>query len=183
MSVLRPIRARHVRAARTRLREDRQGPLRVPQPAARIASPAVVQGPRGGALRGRPGQGRRCTTSSLPTRARSIRRHSSDTRKAAGLDVAKFQPCLTGATHAARIREDLSEAERIGARGTPTFFIGLTVPGDPKVKVIRILRGAQSYAAFREAIDSVLGGELAASKETRPCTESIGRVGFFSRRS
>src|SRR5262245_15960800 len=76
--------------------------------------------------------------------------------RAAGLDVAKFQPCLTSATYASRIREDLSEAERVGARGTPTFFIGRAVPGDSKVKVVRILRGAQPYAAFREAIESVL---------------------------
>ena len=76
--------------------------------------------------------------------------------RTSGVDEGKFKACLTGATHASRIREDLSEAERIGARGTPTFFIGLTVPGDPKVKVIRILRGSQPYAAFREAIDSVL---------------------------
>ena len=76
--------------------------------------------------------------------------------RTAGVDAAKFEPCLTGATHASRVRADLSEAERLGARGTPTFYIGLTVPGDSKVKVVRVLRGAQSYAAFREAIDGVL---------------------------
>lgn len=75
---------------------------------------------------------------------------------AAGLDMAKFKPCLDSGAHAAHIRRDLAEAERIGARGTPTFFIGLTVPGDSTVKVMRVLRGAQPYAAFREAIDSVI---------------------------
>ena len=76
--------------------------------------------------------------------------------RTAAVDEARFKACLTGGTHASRIRDDLSEATRLGARGTPTFFIGLTVPGDPNVKVVRILRGAQPYAAFREAIDSVL---------------------------
>jgi protein-disulfide isomerase len=76
--------------------------------------------------------------------------------RTAGLDATTFQACFSGGAHAARIRADLSEATRIGARGTPTFFIGLTTPGDSKVKVVRILRGAQPYAAFREAIDSVL---------------------------
>ncbi|GAB3529518.1 Na+/H+ antiporter NhaA [Arthrobacter monumenti] len=41
-----------------------------------------------------------------------------------GLDLEKFLHDVTGQRHAARIRDDVSDAEASGARGTPTFFIG-----------------------------------------------------------
>lgn len=41
-----------------------------------------------------------------------------------GLDVEEFLRGLEGQRHAARVREDVADAEASGARGTPTFFIG-----------------------------------------------------------
>lgn len=80
--------------------------------------------------------------------------------KALGLDEAKFGACLDAGGRAARIREDIAEANAIGAQGTPNFFVALTEPGEGKVTAVRVIRGAHPYAAFKEAID----GLLAAAK-------------------
>jgi protein-disulfide isomerase len=41
-----------------------------------------------------------------------------------GLDVEEFLRDVDEQRHAARIREDVADAEASGARGTPTFFVG-----------------------------------------------------------
>ncbi len=41
-------------------------------------------------------------------------------------------------------------------RGTPTFFLGLTDPADPtEIRATKVLRGAQPYALFKQAIDEL----------------------------
>jgi hypothetical protein len=42
--------------------------------------------------------------------------------------------------------------------GTPSFFLGMTAPNDPKVRALRSFRGFQPYAAFKEAVDGLLSG-------------------------
>ena len=76
--------------------------------------------------------------------------------QALGLNVPKFQQCLDSGKHAARIRKDLADGQQAGVTGTPGFFIGVTKPNDPTVKVLRVLKGAQPYASFKDAIDSLL---------------------------
>jgi len=76
--------------------------------------------------------------------------------QALGLDGPKFQQCLESGKYAARIRKDLEDGQRAGITGTPGFLFGLTEPNDPKVKVLRVLKGAQPYASFKDAIDSLL---------------------------
>ena len=76
--------------------------------------------------------------------------------EAVGLDATAFRQCLDSGKHAARVRSDLSEGQRAGVMGTPTFFLGTMEPGDSTVKVIRVLKGAQPYAAFKAAIDGAL---------------------------
>ena len=79
--------------------------------------------------------------------------------QAIGLDVPKFQQCLDGGKYAAEIRKDLAEGEKAGVSGTPGFFLGMTNPNDSKVKALRVLKGAQPYASFKEAIDSLLSSQ------------------------
>lgn len=79
--------------------------------------------------------------------------------KALGLDLPKFQQCLDGGKHAAKIRSDLADGQKAGVQGTPTFFLGLTDPKDTTVKALRVIRGAQPYAAFKQAIDSLLSAQ------------------------
>lgn len=75
------------------------------------------------------------------------------------LDMPKFQQCLEGGKYVSKIRQDLSEGQKAGVQGTPTFFLGYTEPNDSKVKVVRVIRGAQPYAGFKQAIDSLLSGQ------------------------
>lgn len=79
--------------------------------------------------------------------------------QALGLDSAGFQKCLDGGKYAAKIREDLNEGMKAGVRGTPAFFLGLTDPANSKVKVQRMISGAQAYSAFQAALDELLSGQ------------------------
>lgn len=94
--------------------------------------------------------------------------------KAAGLaDTAKFQQCLDSGKYAADIRKDIADAQTVGVTGTPTFLVGLTQPNDPKIKVVRVLRGAQPYSAFKVALDSLLeeGAKPPAKTAEKPGTD------------
>lgn len=75
---------------------------------------------------------------------------------ALGLEPAAFQQCLDSGNYASKIRQDLADGKKAGVNATPSFFLGLTEPTDPKVKVLRMLKGAQPYPAFKDAIDSLL---------------------------
>jgi protein-disulfide isomerase len=72
-----------------------------------------------------------------------------------GLDVGKFQECLTSGKHAKAIRKDMADGQKAGVTGTPSFFIGVEQPNG-SFKVLNVLKGAQPYAAFKDALDSSL---------------------------
>jgi len=67
------------------------------------------------------------------------------------LDVHKFGPCLESPLARRSVEEEMKLAERIGARGTPTFFING-----------RILVGAQPYEMFRSAIERARNEAIAS---------------------
>jgi len=75
------------------------------------------------------------------------------------LDVPKFQQCLESGKYAAKIRQDLADGQQAGVTGTPGFFLGVTDPNDQKVKVSRVLKGAQPYTSFKAAIDDLLSSQ------------------------
>jgi protein-disulfide isomerase len=77
--------------------------------------------------------------------------------EAVSLDPGKFKTCLDSGKFTAKVRKDLADAQKYGATGTPTFFIGLTDPKGSEIKAVRKIVGAQSYAAFKDAIDTLLG--------------------------
>lgn len=76
--------------------------------------------------------------------------------RALALDLAKFQACLDSGKHAGKINRDLAEGQKAGVKETPTFFLGLTEPNDTQITAVKIIRGAQPYAAFKQAIESLL---------------------------
>ena len=76
--------------------------------------------------------------------------------KTAGLDMQRFQACLTAGGHAEQIRKDVTEGGKAGVTGTPTFFLGVTTPNSPTLKVTKTLVGAKAYTAFKEEIDALL---------------------------
>jgi protein-disulfide isomerase len=89
--------------------------------------------------------------------------------KTLGLDVAKFQACLDDGAEGAKVRANLEAGEKIGITGTPGFLLGLTDPKDPSLlKATRKISGAQPYAVFRAAIDSLVDTEQAANLQRRP---------------
>jgi protein-disulfide isomerase len=76
--------------------------------------------------------------------------------EAVGVDAGKFKSCLDSGKFAAKVRKDLGDAQKAGATGTPTFFLGRTDPNGKEVRSVRKLVGAQPYAAFKDAIDTLL---------------------------
>ena len=62
-----------------------------------------------------------------------------------GLNMARFKADLDGSKYADRIKADSAEGNRVGANGTPTFFIN----GSKLV-------GAQPVDAFKKLIDAEL---------------------------
>jgi len=84
------------------------------------------------------------------------RKDLSGHAQAVGLDVKEFDKCVDSAKQATKVRTDTIDATRATARGTPIFFLGLTQPNSLELKAVRVIRGAQSYAVFKEAIDGLL---------------------------
>ena len=76
--------------------------------------------------------------------------------QALGLEADKFKSCLDNGKYTAKVRKDLNDAQKYGVTGTPTFFVGLTDPKSSDVKAIRKIVGAQTFAAFKDAIDTLL---------------------------
>jgi protein-disulfide isomerase len=76
---------------------------------------------------------------------------------AVGLDAARFEECLQSARYTAQVRQSLQDGVQLGVSGTPTFIVGLSEPGSSSIKAAAILRGAQPYATFKQALDSVVG--------------------------
>jgi protein-disulfide isomerase len=77
--------------------------------------------------------------------------------EAIGIDVAQFDACMSSDKYGDAIRKDMSQAQRAGARGTPSFVLAETDPNDPtKVKGIAFIRGAQAFNGFKALIDGAL---------------------------
>ncbi len=76
--------------------------------------------------------------------------------QALSLDGIKFAQCLDNGKYASLVHKNAAEGQSAGVEGTPTFFLGMTDKNDSKLKVSKALRGAYPYAAFKEAIDSLL---------------------------
>ncbi|MEK7109147.1 MAG: thioredoxin domain-containing protein [Patescibacteria group bacterium] len=66
-----------------------------------------------------------------------------------GLDVAKFNSCLSSGKFARRVQDSYNEAIKDGGQGTPYTLIMVGTDAVP-------LNGAQPYDSMRAAIDAVL---------------------------
>lgn len=75
--------------------------------------------------------------------------------EAIGLNAAPFQQCVESGKHAPTVRRDLATGQKAGVTGTPSFFLGIEQPNG-SVKVVKALKGAQPFAAFKEAIETAL---------------------------
>lgn len=66
-----------------------------------------------------------------------------------GLDVDKFNTCLSSGKYTNLINQDVAAAIKTGAQGTPYTVI---ISGDKQIPIV----GAQDYATVKAAIDSLL---------------------------
>jgi protein-disulfide isomerase len=79
--------------------------------------------------------------------------------EAIGLDVAKFEDCMTTGKHAPTVRKGIAQATKAGLTGTPAYVLGLTDSKDPsKVKGLSFLSGAKPFDAFKAEIEKGLAG-------------------------
>ena len=79
--------------------------------------------------------------------------------EALGLDVPRFEECMTSGRYAPAIRKDMAEAQKAGITGTPAFVLAATDPADStKVKGLTTLKGAQPYERFKAELDQALAG-------------------------
>src|SRR6266536_816043 len=76
--------------------------------------------------------------------------------QAVGLEVAAFDQCVDSGKYAARVRKDVTETQRIGISGTPTFVVGLTDANSAKLKGVRVIRGAQPFESIKATIEDLL---------------------------
>jgi predicted DsbA family dithiol-disulfide isomerase len=76
--------------------------------------------------------------------------------EALGLDTTKFKECLDGGKQADEINKDMAEGQKAVVAGTPSSLIGWVQDDGKNVKAVKIVKGAQPYAAFKDAIDSLL---------------------------
>jgi protein-disulfide isomerase len=74
--------------------------------------------------------------------------------KSLGLDVNQFQKCLDSGEFKTEVDKDLTDAGKVGASGTPTFFIGKST-GNGEIDGVKVV-GAQPYSAFKTIIDEQL---------------------------
>ncbi|HLE25373.1 MAG TPA: thioredoxin domain-containing protein [Thermodesulfobacteriota bacterium] len=75
------------------------------------------------------------------------------------LDTSKFQKCLDSGKYASQIKKEIELGQKSGVTGTPSFFLGVTNPKDPNVKAVKVIKGAQPYANFKDAIDTTLSSQ------------------------
>ena len=74
-----------------------------------------------------------------------------------GLDTAKFNVCIESEEVKKRVNADIASGEKLGIRGTPGFFLGLTDPSDSnKANLSVFIKGARPVGDFKQAIDDLL---------------------------
>lgn len=76
--------------------------------------------------------------------------------KELGLAAADFDACLDGGKYTKSVRADVDAGAGAGVTGTPTFFVATAAADAKEVKASRVIVGAQPYATFRDAIESLL---------------------------
>ncbi|TAJ83569.1 DsbA family protein [bacterium] len=76
--------------------------------------------------------------------------------QAIGLNGSTFQQCLDSGKQATEVRKDMEDGQKAGVQGTPTFLLGIQDSDSQAIKVLRVIVGAQPYAQFKEAVESVL---------------------------
>ncbi len=89
--------------------------------------------------------------------------------EAIGLDVAKFEQCMSSGKHVPDIRREMAEGQKAGVTGTPSSVLAVTDPSNPKkVKGLSFIRGAQPFDGFKAEIERALASLAPAPAATPP---------------
>lgn len=82
-----------------------------------------------------------------------------------GLDTGKFASCLKNPAGGRSILRDMSDAQRLGISGTPSFLIG-RIEGNT-LTVVRIAKGAPSFEAFAHEIEALRHPQAPVTPQTK----------------
>ena len=75
--------------------------------------------------------------------------------EAVGVDLDAFRACLASDRMVPLIEDSVATAARLGANGTPAFFIGLRNPETNQVRLVQPISGAVPYAEFERVVSAV----------------------------
>jgi protein-disulfide isomerase len=78
---------------------------------------------------------------------------------ALGIDVTRFDACVSGSHPGGTIQKSVAEATQMQISGTPTFLIGTIAPNGDIVNVRQTMVGAYPFEAFKEKIEPLLAGK------------------------
>ncbi len=79
-----------------------------------------------------------------------------DLAKKAGLDMTAFRACIASGRTTPEVRETVNLAVRLGATGTPWFFVGMRDLKTNTVRIVKPIGGAQPYQQFASVLDAAL---------------------------
>ena len=88
----------------------------------------------------------------------------SQQAQALSLDLGKFDECLSSSKYAGLIRVSVAAAEKIKIDGTPAFLVGVADEAGEKIKIVRMMLGAQSYEDMKTVLDELLSSQPKESK-------------------
>jgi protein-disulfide isomerase len=72
-----------------------------------------------------------------------------------GLEATTFKGRMDNGKNQEKIQKGMGEALKAGGGGTPTFFVG-TVDSEGTFKPATVITGAQTFAIFKQALDTAL---------------------------
>jgi len=75
---------------------------------------------------------------------------------AINIDVPKFQQCVNSDVHDSQLKKGIQDAVKSGARGTPTFVLGMLNPQEPAKRDVLTISGLKPYVAFQQVLDQML---------------------------
>ena len=75
-----------------------------------------------------------------------------------GLDMTQFKECLDGGKHGVEIGAAMTEGQKAGVTGTPTFLFGF-IESDNRVRATKEIIGAFPYPNFKTTIDELLSSK------------------------
>jgi len=77
--------------------------------------------------------------------------------EALALNMEDFEACMESGKYVEIIRQNITQAQKVGISGTPSFILAHTDSGNPEqAKGITMISGAQPFSAFKNVIDKYL---------------------------